>query len=194
MSSRTLRTVVIGVAAVVVVLIVVLVTRDNKDGTSSTTTTAASQAAVWAEGTCNALVSWKTDVVTAVNTLKQTPTRDNAKQAATDAKTATLTLTDSLSALGTPGTSGGGKAHDTVQSLKTQMQTGLSKIQEASGKLSGISGSAEAVSTISSTLVTMRDQVAAAGTTLRALPSGELESAVASSPSCNKLKNGSSAS
>jgi hypothetical protein len=185
---------VIGVAAVVVVGIAVVVVRNNADDSSAASTTSASSADAWAEGTCNALVSWKSDVVAAANTLKAQPTRDNAKQAATDAKTATLTLTDSLSALGTPGASGGAKAKDTVDALKTQMQTGLSSIQSAAGKLTGISGSAQAVSTISSTLVTMRDQVAAAGTTLRGLPNGELEDAITSSPSCNALKSGKGAS
>jgi hypothetical protein len=193
MSSRTLIAVVIGAAALVVAFFVVRAVR-NDDDSSSAATTGASQTAAWAEGTCNALVTWKGDVVAAVNTLKATPTRDNAKQAADDAKTATLTLTDSLSALGAPRTSASAQAQDTVDSLKTQMQTGLSKIQEASGKISGISGSAAAVSTISSTLVTMRDQLAAAGAKLRELPSGELEDAIASAPSCKKLKNGSSAS
>lgn len=180
----------IGVAAVVVVVIVVVVVRNNGDDSSAATTTSASSAEAWAEGTCNALVSWKSDVLAAANTLKAQPTRDNAKQAATDAKTATLTLTDSLSALGTPGTTGAAKAKDTVDALKTQMQTGLSTIQSAAGDLTDISGRVEAVSTISSTLVTMRDQIAAAGTTLRGLPSGELEDAITSSPSCNELKSG----
>lgn len=185
----------IGVAAVVVVLIVVLVVRNNNDDDSSTTaTTAASQTEAWAEGTCNALVSWKGDVVATANSLKAKPTRDNAKQAVDDTKTATLTLTDSLSALGAPGTSGGGEAKDTVDSLRSQMQTGLSKMQTAAAKLSGVSGSVEAMSTISSTLVTMRDQLTAAANTLRELPNGELEDAIASAPSCTKLKNGSSAS
>jgi hypothetical protein len=192
MSSRTLRTVVIGVAAVVVVFLAIRAFGD--DDSSTSTTTAASQANAWAEGTCSALVSWKGDVVEAANMLKAQPTRDNAKQAVADAKTATLTLTDSLSALDAPSTSAGSEAQDTVDSLKTQMQTGLSKMQSASAKLSGISGSAEALSTISSTLVTMRDQLAAAGNTLRNLPDGELQNAVASAPSCDKLKSGSSAS
>jgi hypothetical protein len=193
MSSRTLRTVVIGVAAVVVAFVVFKAFGDD-DNSSASTTTAASQADTWAEGTCNALVSWKSDVVAAANALKAKPTRDNAKQAVDDAKTATLTLTDSLSALGAPGTSASSEAQDTVGALKTQMQTGLSKIQTAAAKLSGFSGSVEAVSTISSTLVTMRDQLTAAGHTLRNLPNGELENAIASAPSCNKLKSEGNAS
>lgn len=183
----------IGVAAVVVAFLVFKAFGDD-DSSSASTTTAASQADAWAEGTCNALVSWKSDVVAAANALKANPTRDNAKQAVDDAKTATLTLTDSLSALGAPGTSASSEAQDTVGALKTQMQTGLSKIQTAAAKLSGVSGSLEAVSTISATLVTMRDQLTAAGNTLRNLPNGELENAIASAPSCNKLKNESNAS
>ena len=183
----------IGVVAVVVVFLVVRAF-GNDDGSSASSTTAVSQVDAWAEGTCNALVSWKGDVVAAANSLKSKPTRDNAKQAVDDAKTATLTLTDSLSALDAPSTSASAKAQDTVDALKTQMQTGLAKIQEAAGKLSGGSRSVEAVSTISGTLVTMRDQLAAAGNTLRNLPNGELENAIASAPSCNKLKSGSSAS
>jgi hypothetical protein len=193
MSSRTLRTVVIGVAAVVVAF-VAFKAFGNDDESSASTTTAASQADQWAEGTCNALVSWKGDVVAAASALKAKPTRDNAKQAVDDAKTATLTLTDSLSALGAPGTSVGSDAQEAVGALKTQMQTGLSKIQTAAAKLSGVSGSVEAVSTISSTLVTMRDQLTAAGNTLRNLPNGELENAIAGAPSCNKLKSESNAS
>jgi hypothetical protein len=193
MSSRTLRTLVIGVAAVVAVFLVVRAFGGDDDSSTSSAT-AASQADAWAEGTCNALVSWKGDVVAAANSLKAQPTRDNAKQAVNDAKTATLTLTDSLSALDAPGTTAGSEAQDTVDSLKTQMQTGLSKMQTAAAKLSGVSGSVEALSTISSTLVTMRDQLAAAGNTLRNLPDGELENAVASAPSCDKLQSGSSAS
>jgi hypothetical protein len=193
MSSRTVRTVVIGVAAVVVVFLIVEAFGGGSSK-SSTTTTAASQAETWAEGTCGALVSWKGDVTAAANSLKATPTRENAKHAVDQAKTATLTLTDSLSALGTPGTSTGAKAHDAVESLRTQMQTGLSKLQSAAGKLSTGSGSVEVLSTISSTLATMREQLKAAGNTLRNLPNGELENAIASAPSCNKLKTGGSES
>jgi hypothetical protein len=188
MSSRTLRTVVIGLAAVVVVFLVV--EAFGKDSKSSTTTTTASQAEAWAEGTCNALVSWRSDVAAAAASLQAKPTRDNAQHAVDQAKTATLTLTDSLSALGSPGTSAGGKAKDTVDALRTQMQTGLAKIQNAGKTPSRM----EAVSTISSTLATMRDQLAAAGNTLRNLPGGELEQAIAAAPSCTKLKNGGSAS
>jgi hypothetical protein len=193
MSSRTLLSIVIGIAAVVVVVLVIRAVRGNNDS-STTSTAAASQTDAWAEGTCSALVSWKTDVLAAVNSLKAKPTRDNAKQAANNAKTATLTLTDSLSALGAPGTSAGAKAQETVTTLKTQMETGLAKIQEAAGKLTGnLAGSLDSVSTISSTLVTMRDQLTAAGNALRTLPSGELETSIANAPSCNALKSGSSA-
>ena len=191
--SRTWTLVVVAVAAVVVVFLAVQAFGNDDSSSSASTTSTTSQAAAWAEGTCNALVSWKSDVSAAAGSLKAKPTRDNAKQAVDDVRTATLTLTDSLSALGAPGTSAGSKAHETMDSLTTQMQTGLSKMQTAAAKLSGLSGSVDAVATISSTLVTMRDQVKAAGAALRELPNGELESAISTAPSCTKLKNGGSA-
>ncbi len=182
----------IGLAGVALAFLVVRAI-DKNDKSSTTSTTAASQTQAWAEGTCSALATWKSDVAAAANKLKSAPTRDNAKQAATDVKTATSSLTESLGKLGAPGTSASAKAQDTVQSLKTQMQTGLSKMQEAAGSMSGLAGSADNVATISSTLVTMRDQITAAATTLRGLPNDEVQQAFATAPSCIELKNGGSA-
>jgi len=183
---------VIGLAAVVIVFIAVKAF-GGKDTTSSTTTTA-SAATAWADGTCGALVTWKDSVTAAAHSLKTTPTRDGVNQAVDDAKSATKTLADTVRGLDAPGTAAGAKAHDTISSLETQMQTGVSKLQSAAGKVSGLSGTVEAVSTISTTLVTMRDQLSAAADALRGLPTGELQDAVASSPSCGKLKSGSSSS
>ena len=179
----------IALAAVVAVFLVVKAL-DKNDKSSTTTSVAASQTQAWAEGTCSALVTWRSDVAASASTLKSAPTRANAKQAATDVKNATSSLADSLSNLGAPGTSASAKAQDTVQSLKTQMQTGVSKMQTAAASMSGISGSADNVATISATLVTMRDQITAAANALRDLPTGETQQAFATAPSCVKLKNG----
>jgi hypothetical protein len=191
MSGRTLRTVVIGLCAVAAVIIVVgLFNRSNGD--SSTTTTSASQAERWADGTCNALATWRTDVTTAANELSTNRTREGIRQAAEATKEATRSFTAAIRDLGKPGTSAGTQAQTTVQTLQTQLGDGAAKIEAAFSNVSGLAGSVEAISTISATLVTMRDHVKTATDSFRALPRGELKQAFATSPSCVTLSSGGS--
>jgi hypothetical protein len=188
MSTRTLRIVVIGLCGVGVA-IALAGCGDKSSDASGTTTTTASDAEQFASGTCNAISAWRADVTKAVNTLRATPTRDNAKQAVTDTKAATSTFASAIGDLGRPGTASGKQAQATLQTLEQQLRDGGAKIGNAVDNLSGLSGSAAAISTISSTLVTMRDQVTAAGKALRELPTGELQEAFRG-PDCDSLREG----
>jgi hypothetical protein len=191
MSART-RTVVIGLAGLAAVAIaIVLINRTTSDS-SSTTTASASQAELWAHGTCAALSTWRADVTKATDSLKANRTREGATQAVADLKTATRTFVSSVGSLGPPSTSSGKEAQAALKTLESQLREGVSKVTDAASSVSGVSGSMQSVATISSTLVTMRDQVTATAEALRELPQGELQQAFTTSSSCTTLQSSTS--
>ncbi len=148
----------------------------------------------WASDVCTSLATWKHNVASAVTSVKQNPTKDQLKLAAEHARDWTDALVQKLQSLGPPGTASGGEAKTAVSTLESQLRDGAAKIKETASQISGAKGSVEAVSVISSTLVSMRDQAKAAGEKLRGLPKGELEQAFQTSPACKDLTtNGSTA-
>jgi hypothetical protein len=159
---------------------------------SAGTTTTPSDSQQFAHLVCSSLVTWKQDVTKAVNSVKENPSKDTITVAATKARDSTSTLVNELKSLDVPNTDSSKEAKDALATLEDQLNQGASKIKETAGKISGLTGSVEAVSIISTTLVTMRDQVKAAGDKLSTLPKGELKDAFTSSQTCQSLKGGSS--
>lgn len=152
---------------------------------AGTTTPTASQS--FANLVCSSIVTWKQDVTKAANSVKESPSKETITLAATKARDSTATLVNELKSLDVPDTESSKEAKATLTTLEDQLDQGASKIKETAGKMTGLAGSVEAVSIISTTLVTMRDQVKAAGDTLRTLPKGELKDAFSDSQTCNSL-------
>ena len=178
----------IAVAVCVAVAIVLVASACGSKSSSSTTSTSSqSSAEQWASQVCTAVVTWKQNVISAANSVKQNPTKDQISLAIEHARDWTNTLVKALQSLGPPETSGGTEAKATLKTLSTQLKDGAAKINKTADQMSGAQGSVEAVSVISSTLITMRDQVKAAGQKLKSLPTGELQQAFKTSASCKDL-------
>ena len=184
MGSKSLVALVASVSAVAALL----VGATGCGSAPASTTTSASAPEQFANGTCAALVAWTQQAKAAASSIKSNRTREGVSQAAEDVRSATANLSASLANLGKPGTDSGGEARSTLQALQTQLHEGVATVEKAAKSISGVAGSAEAIATVSTSLVTMRDQVKSAGKQLRELPRGELEQAFNDAPSCVDLK------
>lgn len=169
------------------VIVVTAAACGGSGGGEAAGTTTPTESQSFANLVCNSLATWKQDVVQAANSIKQSPSKETITLAATKARDSTSTLVNELKSLDVPSTGSSQEAKSTLTTLEDQLNQGASKINEAAGKISGLKGSVEAVSIISTTFVTMRDQVKAAGDKLRSLPSGELKDAFADSQTCQSL-------
>ena len=158
---------------------------DDTSGTSATTE--------WAGGVCTAVTTWKDALAGATDSLKGgNVTADSLKSAAGDVEDATRTLADDLKGLGKPDTEAGQAAQDTISSLADELSSGADTIQSAVDSASGVSGALTAFSTVSSTLVTMGQQVGSTVTELEGLEGGqELKDAFTEADSCSSLTSGS---
>jgi hypothetical protein len=153
-----------------------------------TTTTSASATSTWAEGVCSATKVYKESLQAASSSVKGGGlSKSGLQDAADNVKSATDTYVSSLKDLGAPGTSAGKAAKETVDNLVTSLNHDAETIADAS------SGSVlEAVSVVSTTLVTARDEVASAVDELEKIDAkGELKTAFATAPSCVALNGGS---
>jgi hypothetical protein len=158
-------------------------------GGSSSSSSDTTPTADWAEGLCSAISDWTTSMTAVGDSLKSgNVSKDALSQAADDAKSATDTLSSDLKGLGPPDTEAGQKAKESVDQLSSDLEDDATKIQDALDGATGLSGILSAVSVISSTAVTMGNQVSATFTELQGLDAkGELESAFKQSGSCDKL-------
>jgi len=148
----------------------------------------ATPTADWANSVCGALVTWTTTMKSLASTLKSNPTKAGVQDAVTQAQDATKTLSTSLKGLGKPDTQAGQQAKDDINQLADELSTDVNKIKSSIESASGVSGVLGAVSTASSTLQTMGQQVSATFGELQKLDAkGELEKAFSSSASCKQL-------
>jgi hypothetical protein len=160
----------------------------GSDG-DSTTTSGSSATETWAEGVCAATKAYKSSIETASASVKGGGlSKSGLQTAAENVRTSTDTYVSTLKELGTPQTGAGKDAKKTVDGLVTSLQADAEKIANAS------SGSVlEAVSVVSTALVTARDEVAAAVDELEKVDAkGELKTAFEQAPSCASLDGGSS--
>jgi len=113
---------------------------------------------------------------------------DSLKSASADVTKATDEFVNDLKGLGTPDTESGKKAKETLDTLAGQLKTNVQTIDKAVNEASGTSGALKAVSTVSSTLVTVGDQVTTAFTSIQQLDTkGELDKAFRKSEECKAL-------
>ena len=150
-----------------------------------------SGASDWANSVCSAVSTWKTSVSSAATSIQGGNLSENSLESAVDDVTdATKTLADDLKDAGRPDTADGQKAKGVVDQLAGEIEDGAQKIGDAIDDASG-GGLLEAISTITSTLATMGDQVGAAVDQLEQLePAGELNTAFSSSDECSSLRSG----
>ena len=176
-------------AAVVVVLAAATGCGSSDKTSASTTasTTTPTQAEAWAQNACASIAGWQNTVKHSAYSVKQSQSKEQARLAVQDALQATDQLVNTIKSLGLPGTDAGKQAKEIVSTLDGQLTQGAAKIREDTAANSGLKGSAETVSAVSATLVTMREQIKTAGTKLRNLPSGELEQAITSADECKTL-------
>jgi hypothetical protein len=160
----------------------------GKSSSSQSTSAASTSAADWANGLCSAVSTWSTSVQTSTTSLKGNVTESSLKSASADVTKATDEFVNDLKGLGTPDTEAGKKAKETLDTLAGQLKTNVQTIDKAVNEASGTSGALKAVSTVSSTLVTVGDQVTTAFTSIQQLDTkGELDKAFRNSEECKAL-------
>jgi hypothetical protein len=160
----------------------------SSSSSSQSTSAASTSAADWANGLCSAVSTWSTSVQTTTTSLKGNVTEDSLKSASADVTKATDEFVNDLKGLGTPDTESGKKAKETLDTLAGQLKTNVQTIDKAVNEASGTSGALKAVSTVSSTLVTVGDQVTTAFTSIQQLDTkGELDKAFRNSEKCKAL-------
>ena len=160
----------------------------GKSSSSQSTSAASTSAADWANSLCSAVSTWTTSVQTTTTSLKGNVTEDSLKSASASVTKATDEFVNDLKGLGTPDTDSGKKAKETLDTLAGQLKTNVQTIDKAVNEVSGTSGALKAVSTVSSTLVTVGDQVTTAFTSIQQLDTkGELDKAFRNSEECKAL-------
>ena len=171
-------------AAALLVALAALAAAGCGGSSSSTTPTD-----TWASGVCTAISTWKTSLTSIESTVKSGGvSKDSLNAGVTQATDATKTLADSLKKLGKPNTQAGQQAKDDVDQLSSELTKNAQTIQDAISNASGAAGVLTAISTASSTLVTMGNEVSTTIGDLQKLdPKGEIQQAFKQSSSCKSL-------
>lgn len=167
----------------VVLLVPLLATACGSSKSQSTS------AADWADGVCSAISTWGNSLRSAGDSLASGAiSKDSLQSAADDVASATQTLESDLKDLGKPNTQAGQPAKETIGQFSSELRTDTDSINKAVDDASGASGIFSAVSTISTTLMTMGKQVTSTLKTLEQLDAkGELQTAFQQSSSCKQL-------
>jgi hypothetical protein len=140
----------------------------------------------WASSVCTAIVSWTDSLGSSVSSLQGGDlSKDAMKGVADDATSATQSLIDDIKDLGKPDTAAGAEAQSSLNTLADDLQKDVDKISSA---VDGSRNTLTMVTTVSTTLQTMGNQLSSTFTKLQNLDAkGELEDAFKSSDSCSKL-------
>ena len=143
----------------------------------------------WADGLCSALNTWTDSLKSAGQSLSGGNLSESSLTgAASDLQDSTAQLKDDLSSVGKPDLSSGDKAKESIDTLSTNIQDGVDKIESAIKDAKNGQGIASALTTVTSTISTMGTQVQTTFSDLEKLdPKGELESAFKNASSCKSL-------
>jgi hypothetical protein len=157
-------------------------------GGKATTSTAAAgvPTAQWANGVCSAFTTWKTSLQSIQGSVTSQPSTSALKQAGTQIESATETLAKSLKQLGKPDTAQGEAAKQNLDTLATTLEGGLNKIKTTlNTNSSGAAGALAQISTITTTLSAMANNLKIAGANMKNFaPSGELKQAFEQAKAC----------
>ena len=143
----------------------------------------------WADGVCSAINTWTDSLQSAAKSVTGGNLSENSlKQAASDLEDSTAQLKDDLDGLGKPDLESGDKAKEDVDTLSSNISDGVDKIDGAIKDVQNGGGIVNAVTTVTSTISTMGNQVQTTFNELKNLdPAGELKSAFENASSCNSL-------
>jgi hypothetical protein len=157
-------------------------------GGSGSSTTSATD---WANGVCSSIVTWENSLKSISSSLQANPSKDAVQTAVNDAKSATDTLAKDLKKLGKPDTTAGKQAKDAVDTLTSQLQSDVDKIESAIKDASGASGYLNAISVVSGTISSMGTEISTTAKQIQSLDAqGELQKAFSQADSCSTLKKG----
>jgi hypothetical protein len=143
----------------------------------------------WADGVCSAINTWTDSLRSAGQSLTGGNLSENALTgAASDLQDSTAQLKDDLGSLGKPDLSSGDKAKETVDTMSSNIQAGVDKIDGAITDAKNGGSLVGALNAVTSSISTMGTQVQTAFSDLEKLdPGGELESAFKNASSCKSL-------
>jgi len=143
----------------------------------------------WADGVCSAINTWTDSLRSAGQSLTGGNLSESALTgAASDLQDSTAQLKDDLGNLGKPDLSSGDKAEETVDTLSSNIQGEVDKIDGAIKDAKNGGSLVGALNTVTSSISTMGSQVQTAFSDLEKLdPGGELESAFKNASSCKSL-------
>jgi uncharacterized protein YoxC len=152
-----------------------------------------SSATDWADSVCSSISTWTGSVSSAADTLREGGlSEDGLRSAADEVKDATSTLADDLKGLGRPDTDSGEQAKESLDGLADDLEQEVDKIETAVDDVSGASGVLTAVSTVSTALLAMGNQVTSAVQELEQVDvEGDLEEAFRNADSCEDLTSSS---
>ena len=146
-------------------------------------------AAEWANDFCSDVSTWKDSLTSTATSLKGgSLTKDTIQNAFDDFKSATKTFTGDVKDLGKPPTEVGDQAKQSVDTLTSQVNDEVQKVQDAVDNTSSVSGILNAVTVASSALSSMSSDVQSTINDLKQLqPGSELQTAFQQSDSCKGL-------
>jgi hypothetical protein len=181
---RIVRAQVVGTRAFVVSLVVAAVLTAAGCGDDE-------QAGVegWANGVCGNLSEWITDVDGAVKSLTEDGLaldEDDLRDAVDQAQDATDELTEDLRDLGPPETPSGQRAALELETLRSDLQEQVDRVE---GAVSGSGGPLEVATSVAAAVAAAIARLEETVDTLRGLdPGGELEAAFANAGDCESLR------
>jgi len=152
----------------------------------------ASASAVWADGFCSALTTWKGDLESVGSTLKGGDALSKAtiESAASAVSSANGTLGDDIEALGDAPDTGRTEAKNAVEDLRGQLAKSADEITAATQDVSSPADVLQAVNTTSAALLTMSSDISATVATLASIDAAdEWKQAFADSEACKSLRN-----
>jgi hypothetical protein len=144
----------------------------------------------WFDSVCSAVTTWQDSITKAGQSLKDNPSKEGLESAFTDTKDATSNLSDDLKSAGKPDTESGEQAKEALDALGTQLDDGVTQMQDSVDGVSTVNEALTAVSAVSGALATMGTQIQSTVDDLRTLDAqGELQKAFDEADSCAPLKS-----
>jgi hypothetical protein len=150
--------------------------KDKSSDSSSTTD--------WANSVCSAVTDYTQSVKDAADSLQNNVSQAGFKDATNQVQKATDTFVNTIKDLGKPDTKAGEQAKNTVDTLSSQLQTGLDTVKNASDQ-----GLVQSLSTVTTAVATAQTQIKTAFNELKGLDAqGELSDAFKQASSCDSLR------
>jgi hypothetical protein len=142
----------------------------------------------WADGFCTAVSAWTSELERIGDSLTSSLSSDALDEAAGDVSSATDDFVEDVRGLGAPDTDSGQAVQDSIETLADTVEAEKVKIEDAVESASGLTGAAQAVATLGTSLAAM---ATAFQTMFQAIEDadvdGELETAFEESTACDEL-------